>query len=60
MARGGTYDELRNTSHEELIHLFDVTAKNTEVGLGFLRDELARRESERQYERMLSLTWQMR
>lgn len=60
MARVGTYDELRNKSDEELILLFDATTKNTEVGLGFLKDELARRESERQYERMLSLTWQMR
>ncbi len=60
MAKVGTYDQLRNKSDEELILLFDAITKNTEVGLGFLRDELARRESERQYERMLNLTRQMR
>jgi hypothetical protein len=60
MAKVGTYEQLRNKSDEELILLFDAITKNTEVGLGFLRDELARRESERQYERMLNLTRQMR
>ena len=60
MARVGTYSELRDKSDEELTHLFDATTVNTEVGLGFLRDELARRESERQYKRMLSVTGQMR
>jgi len=53
MASVGTYDELRNKSDEELIQLFDATTQKTEVGLSFLRDELARRDSER-------LTRQMR
>ena len=42
-----TYKELRELPIDELDAQYDRTAPEVSVGLGFIRDELARRESER-------------
>ncbi|HEX4130879.1 MAG TPA: hypothetical protein VHZ24_12625 [Pirellulales bacterium] len=55
-----TYAELRKQSEADLERLYDETATSTQIGLSFLREELARREAERQYKHMLRLTKQMR
>lgn len=60
MPIANTYGDLRKLSDAELIRQYDETAQSTQVGLNFLRDELARREAERQQEVMLRFTKQMR
>jgi hypothetical protein len=55
-----SYEALRNLTDEELVQAFDDTAPNTQLGLSFFREELARRENALQYNNMLSLTKQMR
>jgi hypothetical protein len=52
-----TYRELRALSVDELEAIYDRTAGDVAVGLAFVRDELARRESERREKRMIRLTW---
>jgi hypothetical protein len=52
--------ELRSLSDEELIHRYDKAAEHTIVGTGFYRDELFRREQERQANQMLAFTRQVR
>lgn len=59
MANVGTYEQLCNKSDEALILQFDTISKHTEVGLSFLREELVRRERERQHKETLDLTRQM-
>jgi len=54
------YAKLRTMSIEELIPLFDTEQPDARVGLGFLRDEIARRETERHLEAMSTMTHQMR
>jgi len=56
-----TYAELRKLSDAELNQLFENLAQSTQMqGLGFVREELARRQIERQQEQMFRLTKQMR
>ena len=55
-----TYSELRKLPEAELIKKYDETAPSTQIGLNFLREELARREAERQQEGMSRMTRQMR
>ncbi|AOF89660.1 hypothetical protein [Sinorhizobium sp. RAC02] len=55
-----TYAELRQTPTEDLIKQYDNTAKFTSPGLQFLRDEISRRESEAQNQRMLDFTKHVR
>ena len=54
------YEELENLSVKDLKRSYDVTAQNTVVGLGFFREEIARREHAEDNKLMLSLTKQMR
>lgn len=54
------YSELRALSDEELISRYDKAAENTVVGTGFYRDELFRREQERQVQQMIRFTKQLR
>jgi hypothetical protein len=46
-----TYVELRKLDDAALIQQYDELSKSTQIGLGFLRDELALRASERQQDR---------
>ena len=55
-----TYSELSATSKKDLIAEYDRTAQSTQIGLSFLRDELARRALEDESATMLKLTVSMR
>ena len=55
-----TYKELRNLSEEELVEQYDKMAQNTQIGLNFLVEEIARRSSEKQTNQMLAATRQIR
>lgn len=50
------WEELRAMGDDELIERFDAKAKRTEIGLGFIRDELMFRAQERQTRAMLRYT----
>lgn len=51
------YTELRKMSDEELERLHDRQAESTEIGLGWLMDELHRRAVARQTTALVRLTW---
>ena len=55
-----TYKELHALTVEELEAEYDRLAKNTDAGLEFYREELARREAAEQNNRMVKMTQQMR
>ena len=55
-----SFKKLRELTDDELVELYDDTAKHTDFGLAFLRDELQHRENERQYDQMLAASNQMR
>lgn len=55
MAMSMTFEELRQTTDEELVRAHDRHAKNTVVGTGYYLDELKRRESNRMNERMAEI-----
>ena len=50
------YNDLSKITDEELIELYDKTAKNTAVGLGYYTEELARRRTEKSDKLMLRCT----
>lgn len=50
------YSALRTMSDEELITEYDATAPVTQLGLNFIREELARREQDRQTRQLVTLT----
>lgn len=52
--------ELRQMSDDEVVGLYDRQAQNTSVGLNHYRDELLRRDQEKQTEIMLTYTRQIR
>ena len=54
------YEQLEKLSLEELKRSYDVSAQNTVVGLGFFREEIARRDHAEDTKVMLALTRQMR
>lgn len=54
-----TLKELENLSDEEIIKRHDAMAANTLVGTAFYADELARRQTSAQNDKMLSLTKKM-
>lgn len=49
--------ELQEMPDEELVQHYDHAAGLTVLGLGFFREELSRRATERQTRTMLRLTW---
>lgn len=52
------YAALRKLPDADLESLYDAAAQHAGTGgLSFLRDELARRENDRQTARMIRLTW---
>lgn len=52
-----SYRELRATSIERLIDDYDRIATNTNVGLDFIRQEIARREQAKETRTIVRLTW---
>lgn len=54
------YKQLEELSLEDLKRSYDASAQNTVVGLGFFREEIARREHTEDTKVMLALTRQMR
>jgi hypothetical protein len=56
----GSYEELRKLTKEQLIQEYDKRARSTQIGLDFLREEIARRDAEEQTVQMLRMTAQMR
>ncbi|MCZ7673804.1 MAG: hypothetical protein M5U34_45140 [Chloroflexi bacterium] len=55
-----SYEELRKLTKEQLIQKYDSLAKSTQIGLNFLRDEIARRDAEEQTAQMIQVNNQMR
>ena len=55
-----TYKELRRLSEDQLVQQYDDMARSTQIGLDFLREEIARRTTEKQTEQTLAATRQMR
>lgn len=55
-----TYDDMAKLSIEELKKRYDYSAKNTSAGLGFYREEIGRRETDKMNADMLSMTKHMR
>ena len=51
-----SFAELRSLTDAELEHRIDAQVSNTLLGVGFYREELARRESGRRERRMVDLT----
>lgn len=51
-----TYEKLTQLDESELIRQYNAEAKHTVVGTAFYLDELARRKSERQTDKMLSIS----
>lgn len=56
MGMAKTLAELKRLSKNELIKLHDDETPNTIVGVGFYREEIARREQEEHADTMLALT----
>ena len=54
------YVELRSTSTDELVRTYDSLAHNTSLGLGFYRDEIARRDAAEVTAKIIQMTRQMR
>ena len=54
-----TYKQLRAMPLDQLVELYDGSAKHTDFGLGFIREEIARRDAEVQTEQMIVLTRQI-
>ncbi len=54
------FHEMQKKSLDELIQIYDQTARTTGIGLNFIREEIARRETAAQNERMIAFTRQMR
>ena len=54
------YEQLRNSTDDELIGHYNREAAHAIPGLSFLRDELARRDSARREERLLRYTKEIR
>lgn len=55
-----SYEQLRKKSKEVLVREHDDKAQSTQLGLGFYREEIARREAEEQSQIILNFTKQMR
>ena len=60
MPNFNSYAKLRGLSMDELVHLYDERAKTADVGVAFIREEISRREAEKQTAAISSMTMQMR
>ena len=54
------YAELRSASTDELVRTYDSLAHNAALGLGFYRDEIARRDAAEETAKIIQMTRQMR
>jgi hypothetical protein len=54
------YQQLEELTIDQLKQAYDLSANNTVVGLGFYREEIARREADALNTRLSALTHQMR
>lgn len=52
-----TYKALRKLDDAQFEELHDEGAEHVQVGMGWYRDELVRRQQERQTRTMVRLTW---
>ena len=52
-----SYSDLLAMPDHDLLEAFDRAASSTYFGLGFIRDELHRRQEDRRGRRMERLTW---
>lgn len=52
-----SWRELRAVSDEDLITRHDQAVRNTEIGLNYFLEEMARRDAARQMRTMTTLTW---
>jgi len=57
MSMATKYSELRAMTTEELVRRYDELATHVDLGLDFYRQEIWRRDQERQTQTMLTLTW---
>ena len=55
-----TYKKLREMSIDDLVKLYDRTAISSDVGVAFIREEIARREAEKQTREIMRATKTMR
>lgn len=60
MPHATTYSALRSLSTDDLVKLYDETAQNTEMGLNFLREEIARRDAALETRAIVEMTTSMR
>lgn len=60
MPHATTYSALRSLSTEDLVRLYDATAQHTEIGLAFLREEIARRDAALETNAIVTMTKSMR
>ncbi len=51
-----SYEELRSLTDEELVEWYDASSANVSLGLGFIRDEIHRREMAKAQHQMEQLT----
>jgi hypothetical protein len=57
MAMAPRFEDLHQMSEEELIALYNRMHENVQIGLSFVREEIALRASERQTAIAVRLTW---
>jgi hypothetical protein len=55
-----SYAKLRGLSTEQLVELYDQRAQHADVGVAFVREEIARREAEKQTAAIAEMTATMR
>ena len=59
MPKATTFAELQALSRGELVTLYDVNTEHVQLGLGFIREEIALRDADEANCRMLALTKQI-
>ncbi|MGX5827369.1 hypothetical protein [Mesorhizobium sp. 43Arga] len=57
---GMKFADLKAMSIDELTKQYDLTTPNVQIGLNFIREEIARRETDAQNQRMIEFTKQVR
>lgn len=60
MPNFNSYAKLRALTLEQLVELYDSRAQHADVGIAFVREEISRRETERQTAAITQMTKTMR
>ena len=60
MSAATSYAELREMDVEELVRRYDGLAQHTQLGVAFYREEIARRDSAMETEKIIAMTRHMR